>query len=115
MSSALPKISKSERARLRELAEEAWDAELSEHLLELYEEFGRWANNGMSAFDLGEKIHQFHDGVSRELYKRYAMLDPAISVARAVALGFLGEEALGESLSRKLAREIQTFREMKDQ
>ena len=114
MSSTAPKITKSERALLRELAEEAWNAELYDHLLELYEDFGYWAEDSMGALDLVEKIHEFHDGVARELYKRYAMLDPTISVARAVALGFVGEEALGESLGRKLAREIQAFRETKD-
>ena len=62
MSAAPSKITKSERTLLRQLAEEAWNAELS----------------------------------------RYANLDPAISVARAIAFGFVEEEVLGESLMRKM-------------
>ena len=115
MSAAPFKITKSERTLLRQLAEEAWNAELSDHFLELYEDFGRWADDGMSALDLTEKIHNFHDGISRELYNRYANLDPAISVARAIAFGFVEEEVLGESLGRKLAHEIQAFRKLKDE
>jgi hypothetical protein len=114
MSFARPKITKSERALLGELADEAWNAELSDHLLELYEDFGRWAEARMSAVDLVEKIHEFHDGMARELYKRYATLEPTTSVARAIALAIIDQKALGESLGPKLAHEIQVFREMKD-
>jgi hypothetical protein len=89
MSFARPKITKSERALLGELADEAWNAELSDHLLELYEDFGRWAEARMSAVDLVEKIHEFHDGMARELYKRYATLEPTTSVARAIALAII--------------------------
>lgn len=114
MSSPPIKITKAEQALLRELSEEAWNAELYDHLLELYEDFGRWGDDAMSALDLVEKIREFHEGVSQELYKHYALLDPAVSVARAVALGLVSEAALGESLSRKLARQIQAYRDMKD-
>ena len=101
-----PKITRAERALLRQLAEDAWNAELSEHLEELFEDFGRWADDGMSAFDLSDKIDEFHDGLSRELYARYNTLDPATTVARAIAIGLVGEEALGESLRQKLARVV---------
>jgi hypothetical protein len=114
MSPAPPKITKSQRALLRELADEAWNAELSDHLLELYEDFGRWADAGMSAVDLVEKIHEFHDGLARELYKRYATLEPTTSVAKAIAFGIIDQKALGESLGPKLAHDIQVFRELKD-
>jgi hypothetical protein len=108
------KLTKAERALLRELAEEAWNAELTEHLEELFEDFGRWADDGMSAFDLSKKIHEFHDGVSRELYSRYTTFDPATTVARAIAIGLIGQEALGESLLQKLAGQIEAFRDLQD-
>jgi hypothetical protein len=115
MATGASKITRSERALLRELAKEAWNTELYDHLLELHDDFGRWAADAISAFDLVEKIYEFHDRAARELYKRYAIMDPAISVARAIALGFVGEEALGEPLRRKLARDIQVFRESMDE
>jgi hypothetical protein len=103
------KFTKQERARLRQLAEEAWEAELEIELKTLFEDFGRWVRKGMTAFDLSEKIHEFHNGISRELYGRYTTLNPIITVSRAVALNILGEEKLGAALHEKLSEEIETF------
>lgn len=103
------KFTKSERALLRELAEEAWNAELNEALLALYEEFGKWADDAISSFELSDRIHQFHDGTARELYGRYTNFDSAGAVARAVALGLVGQESVGEVLLRKLASGIEFF------
>jgi hypothetical protein len=108
------KITKSERAHLRGLAEEAWNDELRDALTELYEEFGKWADDGLSAFELADKIHEFHDGISRELYKRYS-LDPEVAVSRAVALGIVEEGALGQPLAGKLSRMIDSFRKMQNE
>ena len=59
---------------LRQLAQEAWEAELTRELEELFETFCKWADKGVSAFDLSDQIHEFHNGVSRELYNRYTGL-----------------------------------------
>jgi hypothetical protein len=108
---ASAKLSKRERALLRHLATRAWELELEEELTRLFEDFGKWADKGMSCFDLSDKIHEFHNGVSRELYGRYTGLEPAIAVSRAVALGILGESEVGTELLKKLEREIAVFRE----
>ena len=108
-------ITKAERARLRTLAQEAWESELRDALNELFEDFGKWADDGMSAFDLSDRIHEFHNGVSRELYGRYTTLSPEIVVSRAVALKIVREDALGETLLEKLTQRIESFREMLDE
>lgn len=95
---------------LRRLADEAWDSELRVCLLELHAQFGSWANQGISSFDLVQRIHEFHNGVARELYGRYTGLSPAVAVARAVALGLISAEALGAPLREKLDQGIDTFR-----
>jgi hypothetical protein len=105
------KFSKSERAALRELAAEAWKAELSAALIELHEEFGKWADDAIDAFELSDKIHKFHDGISRELYGLYTRLDAAMLVSRAVALRLVQKDALTEALAAKLAPQIQSIRE----
>jgi hypothetical protein len=107
---AKSKFTKSERALLRQLASEAWDAELREALLGLYENFGTWADNGMSSFDLTDRIHEFHNGTARDLYKRYTGVDPGFLVSRAIALGVLGEDAVEAKLLSKLAEEIEFIR-----
>ena len=104
------KFTKRERALLRHLATRAWEFELEEELESLFEDFGRWADKSMSCFDLSDKIHEFHNGTSRELYGRYTGLEPAIAVSRAVALGILSEAEVGAELLKKLKREIAVFR-----
>ena len=61
-------FTKSERKLLRQLSEVAWESELSLCLSELMKEFSAWQGKRMSAFDLSQKIHEFHDGASRNLY-----------------------------------------------
>jgi len=95
----MPKeFTRSETKRLRRLADGGWDAELRACLLELYAQFGSWAKQGISSFDLVERIHEFHNGASRELYGRYTGLSPALAVARAVALGLIPADAMGAPL-----------------
>lgn len=105
------KLTKRQRALLRHLASRAWELELEEKLENLFEDFGKWADKGMSCFELSDKIHEFHNGTSRELYGRYTGLEPAIAVSRAVALGILSEAEVGADLLKKLEREIAIFRE----
>lgn len=95
-------LNRSEKSLLRQLASEAWEAELTDALDELFERFCIWADNGISAMDLSEEIHQFHNGVSRELYKIYATLPPHLAVTRAIAMGILSAELLDQSLREKL-------------
>ena len=110
MAQSTQKITKRERALLRQLAVQAWEAELGTELESLFEDFSKWADKSMSAFDLSQKIHEFHNGISRELYGRYTTLAPDIAVSRAVAKGILGEEELGATLLEKLSCEIDAFR-----
>lgn len=106
------KLSKSETAELRELATEAWEAELRDALEALFEDFGRWAEHEVSSFELSDRIHEFHDGISRELYKRYTGLPPHVAVAKAIAVGAVDESALSPSLQEKLADEIEVMRKL---
>lgn len=104
------RFTKSERALLRALTEEAWEAELGEELEKLFEDFTKWLDHGMSALDLSDKIHKFHNGASRDLYSMYTGADPAMIAARAIAMGFIDEKSLADQLRSKLAEQIDTFR-----
>ncbi len=102
---------RNEKAILRQLASEAWESELTGELGKLFESFCTWADKGISAFDLSDQIHEFHNGVSRELYKRYTALPPEIAVARAVVLGIFSEESINPSLLEKLRPLIEAHRD----
>jgi len=47
-------LTRYEKSLLRQLASEAWEAELTHELEELFERFCIWADNGISAFDLSQ-------------------------------------------------------------
>ncbi len=103
------KLTKAERAQLRSLAEEAWNQELTEKLTDLYEDFCRWGGDEISAFELTDRIHTFHDGAARELYKRYALCDSVTAVSSAIAAGVIDKDELDASLKKKIARVIELF------
>lgn len=105
------KLTRKETAVLRQLAQEAWEQELSDALEALFEDFCRWTDHGMSAFDLTDRIHEFHQGLARDLYKRYTLLPPRAAVAYAIARGALGDACLEAELLAKLAPEIEAFRD----
>ena len=81
------KSSRKEAAQLRALAAEAWEAELRLALQALFEDFSRWSGHELDSFELSDRIHKFHDGISRELYKRYTALPAQAAVEYAIARG----------------------------
>jgi len=94
---------------VREWAAIAHDRELGHALLELRTEFDRWQRGEITAADLNDLIHQFHEGASREIWTRYATnhLEPAIGSA--VAAGILRREELPEELLRQIAGLIEFY------
>jgi hypothetical protein len=94
---------------VREWAAIAHDRELGHALLELRTQFDRWQRGEIAAADLNDLIHQFHQGASREIWKRYAAnhLEPAIGSA--IAAGILRREELPEELLRHVAGLIEFY------
>jgi len=88
---------------VREWAAVAHDRELSKALLELHAHFDRWKRGEITAWDLNDLIHRFHDGASREIWKTYATnrLEPAVAIA--VATDVLRREELPPELLQHLA------------
>jgi hypothetical protein len=99
----------SENARPRQLACEAWEAELAEELEKLFEELYKRAAEGRSAPDLVNRIHALHDGGALDLYKRYSAV-AAGTVAYGFANGVLDMETIDAELQRKLASQINAVR-----
>src|SRR5438552_11166002 len=64
-------LTKEETRQARAVADAAYKAELSVALEELAVLFGDWHKGRIDASQLADAIHQFHDGQSRELFKRY--------------------------------------------
>jgi hypothetical protein len=104
-------LTKEEKRQARELAEAAWKSELSQALEELAVLFADWQKGRIDAFQLSDAIHQFHDGQSRELFKRYrGGLRPEDLAARAIAWELVPPSEISAALRRALADRIQRWR-----
>ena len=103
-------LTKKQKAELRRLAGLAHERELSAALSNLESEFGRWRRGEISVFELNDRIHRFHHGVSRDLYKLYDPRDAEIVVPGAIARGTLKEQEVDPALLKNLAELIEFAR-----
>jgi hypothetical protein len=105
----MQEVSKRIERLVREWAAVAHDRELGKALSELRAQFERWERGEINAFELNELVHQFHQGTSREIWKRYATshLEPA--VASAVVAGVLRKEELPVELLQHIAGLIEFY------
>ncbi len=89
-------LTKKQKKHIREMAGVAYGRELAAALDKLLASFQKWKQGGMGPFDLDERIHEYHNGTARELYKQYATGDPDMAVMLALAGGILKIEELNE-------------------
>lgn len=106
----MPDASKRIKRLVREYAAIAHDRELGQALRELGGQFERWWSGEIRAADLNDRIRQFHDGPSRDVWRKYATnrLEPAIGFA--VATGILRKEELPAELLQHLAGLIDFYK-----
>jgi hypothetical protein len=98
------------RKAMRDLVSKAYERELSQSLSGLESQFKLWRDGGISCFRLNDLIHEHHDGVSRDLWKKYGfnaeMLLPSL-----VAKGVILESEVPEELLAEMRPTIQSMRE----
>jgi len=85
---------KAVQKELAAIATAAHKAALRRALAELGDHFDRWRRNEIDAFELADRIHEFHDGPNREIYKRFTYEGTdglPIIAAYAVANGLVDE------------------------
>jgi hypothetical protein len=78
------------------MAAVAYDREMSAALDTLFTAFQEWKRSGITPFALDEKIHQYHNGAARELYKSYVTGDADMAVLFALKKCILKIEELNE-------------------
>jgi len=102
----MPDLPKRLKRLLREQVSLAHEEELRRALLPLADGFDRWRRGEISSGELSERIHDFHQGPVREIWKAYNYGSPTLAVAYAIRQGILQREnvppelleALGPSL-----------------
>lgn len=96
-------------ANLRELAAQAHQIELEAALDDLMDQFRGWKEEQQDAFELNEKIHEFHNGKSRELHKDYVFGDAKIAVAAAISRKTLDPDKIEENIMERLCPLTEAF------
>jgi hypothetical protein len=91
-------LTKAHKRRLRDLAGLAYERELATASEALLQEFRRWNGKEIDVFELNEKIHEFHNGISRALYAKYVGMDPAFGVAQAIKGGVLKRAEIDDEI-----------------
>jgi len=106
-------MSKAQKREIRKLEGVAYEREMADAVSKLQAEFERWRQGEMDVFELNERIHKFHDGISRELYKKYAMAGSAVEwvVASAVVNGIVKESEVDPAALEYLQRYIEFARQ----
>jgi hypothetical protein len=101
---------KAVKRQLRQLAGILHERAVREHLDRLADDFQDWRAGKLDTWELTDRIHRFHDGPSRDLYKQYEYGQPDLLVAHALAHGLLGESEVSPEVRQALAGRIDLFR-----
>lgn len=104
-------MSKSFRKLAKQLIGQAYAREQGKALESLNSQFDRWKSGEIDCWELTDRIHRFHNGESRELYKIYEMGDIKITLARAIAIDIIGEEEVPAALRESMQQTIDYFRD----
>jgi hypothetical protein len=94
---------------LREYASRAHEEELRRALVELSRAFDEWSAGKISCQGLSARIHEFHDGTARDIFKSYSHRLVEAPLARAIAGGILDKSQLPPELVEYLARSIEFY------
>ena len=103
-------MNKKIKKELRQLSEKAYQNQLDHELSILAKSFDDWRNKEIDCFELSDKIHHFHDGPARDLWKRYNYSkDHLYLVAVAIVKGHIQESEVSEEALNELRCTIQSY------
>jgi hypothetical protein len=107
----MQEIPKNIKRMIREWAGVAHDRDLRDALKDLRVQFDRWERGEIDSFELNDLVHKYHNGPSREIWKRYATSHLRPAVASAVAAGVLRTEELPSELVENIAGLIELYKD----
>jgi len=102
---------KAQRKELRRLAGLAYERQLATALAALEAQFRKWHAGNLDVHELSDAIHEFHNGIARDLYVTYTRLEPRVAVAQAVARKVLQESEVPPALRDALDPLIKFYEE----
>ena len=107
-------LSKSAKKQLRDLVYIAHERALRAPLATLSKHFDRWQRGEIDAIDMADRIRDFDQGPSREVYCRFTWSrndDLPRLVADAVHSGLLEEAALSQEVVSSISQWLAFFRD----
>lgn len=106
-------LTKAMKRESRDLIDLAYERALAAELSGLEAKFRAWRKSEITVFDLNDEIHKFHSGPSRDLFSFYngSRGMEHVTVASAVAQGFLQRSELSPTLLRALEDQIEYIEE----
>ena len=108
---ATDSFGKAQRRELRRLANLAYERELGAALAALETHFREWHAGSCDVHQLSDTIHQFHNGIARDLFVTYTRLEPRVAVAQAVARKVLRDDEVPATLWEALRTLIAFYEE----
>ncbi|HTB83844.1 MAG TPA: hypothetical protein VK742_09340 [Candidatus Sulfotelmatobacter sp.] len=107
-------LTKAQLKEVRKLAGMAYERELAKAVGDLQEQFESWRRGEMDVFALNERIHQFHDGVSRNLYKQYVFGEADWNLATAIRNEVVKESEVNRLILENLGSLIDLGKQFAD-
>ena len=103
-------FSKAEKKILRQLSGTAYERELKAELKKLIPHLLQLESGTLTTFDVEEKVHEFHDKTSRQLYGFYVIQNnPLYAVARGLAMQIIEPSEIPQNLLQKMEGARQVF------
>jgi len=102
-------IPKKIKRLLREQMGKAYEEEIRRALLPIAVAFEEWKAGGESSGELTDMIHEYHQGIFRDLYNRYNVLSPDLLVPHAIASGILDKRNVPSEILNHFAKIIETY------
>lgn len=100
------------KKEMNKLVEKAHEKQIEKELIKLAKNFDKWQKKEIDCFELIDKIHDFHDGTSRDIWKRYTYTKSKLAlIAIAVIEGLLDESEISNELMKKVEPMIQLYKE----
>lgn len=65
-------FTRSDKKRIRQLADLAWDRELRIELQKIAAAIEEMESGQLTPFDVTDRIHKFHNGAARDLYNQFS-------------------------------------------
>ena len=107
-------LTKAQLKEVRKLAGLAYERELVKAVGDLQDQFESWRRGELDVFGLNERIHQFHDGVSRDLYKQYVLGEASWNLAAAIRNDVVKESEVNRLVLENLGNLIDLGKQFTD-